>query len=960
MNDSQRDDDLGPPPPVFRIGRRERLPRGMARWLLVVAIVLVLYTVAGILRSIYADWLWFQSLGFASVYATEILTKTWLFFAGAGLFLVFAVVNLVMASRLAPQGYEQSFIAEFDPPTLRRMVAVGLIAASLFFAVIFGTVASGEWSTVLQYFHGAHFGLVDPAFKRDVGFYTFSLPALRFFQSWFLGAVAVVLLGVVGVYVFVFSLQNFVPEVSRKVKAHVGILLILLLAAFVWSYILSIYELDFSTSGVVFGATFTDMHARLPAYIILIALAGLVALLIVWDIVRGGYIVSGAGIVIWLVALVLVLGIYPASVQRLSVQPNELNAEQTYIQRNIDMTRIAYGLNSIDSQPYAADPNLSQAQVQANTDTIDNIRLWDPRPLQLTYSQLQEIRPLYTFSTVSVDRYTIDGKYREVTLSPRELDQTRIAANAQSWVNLKTFFTHGYGAVLSAVNEVAAGGLPNLLLKDIPPTGQPSLTKPQIYFGMKTDPYVIVDTRNQEFDYPQANSDQLTTFDANTGVRLNSYFRRLIYAWELGDTNILISSQITDQSQLLYHRDIQDRIQQIAPFLQLDHDPYIVIANNQLYWIQDAYTWSNDFPYSEPSSFGYNYIRNSVKVVVDADTGATTFYLIDPTDPIAETYASIFPKLFRPIDDMPPELRAHLRYPQDLFEVQSDIYRAYHMQDARTFYNKEDLWDIPQEVIDTQAEPVVPYYVIMRLPGQSKEEFVLIRPFTPANKPNAIAFFAGRSDGANYGKASVYVFPKSIQVFGPSQIEARIDQNPLISPQFTLWNQSGSRVVRGNLLMIPISGSYLYVEPIYLQAEQSQLPQLQRVIVVDGESIAMEPTLADSLSVVLGQQAPSPIAAAAPGGPAPPATTALAAQATATAASTPATPVAAVTPSFIPPSVASPAATDVSGLAREASADYDQAQQQLRQGNFAAYQQDLEQMKAALDRLVQLSPTPAP
>ena len=966
MSTSGRGDELGPPPPVFRIPRRDRFPRGLARWLIVLAIGLVLYTVADIAKGIYADWLWFQSLGFASVYSTQILTEIWLFFAGAILFLVFVLANLLVARRLAPKGYEESFITELDPGTLRRIVAIGLIVFSLFLAVVFGSVAAGEWRVVLQFFHRVPFNLTDPAFKRDVSFYVFTLPLLSFIQSWLLGAVVVVFIGVIAVYGFTFSLQNFSIRISRPIRAHLGILIILLLALFIWGYVLGIYQLDFSTNGVVFGATYTDMHARLPAYLVLIVLAALAAVLIVVDIVRNGYILAAAGLVVWVAALIIGLGIYPAIVQRFSVQPNELNNERQYIQRNIDMTRTAYGLNQIDAQNYPANDSVTPEQAAANANTINNIPLWNPGPLLDTYKQLQEIRPLYVFPGVTVDRYTLNGQYSEVTLSARELDQTKISANAQTWVNLKTFYTHGYGAVLSPVNQIAPGGNPDLLLKDIPPAGEPALTKPQIYFGRVTDPYVIVNTRSPEFDYPAASGDQHNVFQGKNGVKLSSFLRKFVYAWELGDTNILISNQITSQSLLLFHRSIQDRISHIAPFLQLDRDPYVVISGGQMYWIQDAYTTTNQFPYSQPSGAGYNYIRNSVKVVVNAYTGETTFYLIDPKDPIAESYAKIFPKLFRPFNTMPADLQSHIRYPEDLFDVQSDLYRAYHMTDASTFYNKEDLWDIPQQVTGQggPGQTLDPYYVIMKLPGQDKEEFVLIRPFTPANKTNAIAFFAARSDGANYGHGTVYVFPKSKQIFGPSQVEAEIDQTPAISQQLTLWNQSGSRVIRGNLLMIPLADSYLYVEPIYLEAQQSQLPQLQRVVVVNGQQIAMEATLQDSLNVVFGLQAPTlPTATAPANGKAP---TLASGTATPTPAPTTAAPATlapatvAVGAPTLPAGVPTPSATDAAGIAREASADYDRAQQLLRQGDFAGYQQQLEQMKAALDRLIQLTGTPGP
>lgn len=955
MNPPGDDGSLGPPPPIFQIGRRERLPRGISRLLVALVVVFVIYTCLSIGKSIYADGVWFGSLGFASVYRIEIVTQVWLFLVGAAFFLALILGNVWLARRLAPRGYEESFISELDPATLRRIVSIGLVAASLFLAVIFASGASSEWATVLRFLHAVPFGLKDPAFKRDVGFFVFTLPMFDFLQSWLLGAVVMTFIAVLGIYAFTFSLQNFSVRISKGIRAHVGAMLIILLALFIWGYVLSIFELDFSTNGVVFGAMYTDVHARLPAYALVIALAALAALLIFIDILREGFVLATAGIAVWLAALIFGLGIYPASVQRLSVQPNELNKEQQYIQRNIDMTRIGYGLNDISTQEYPANVSVTQAQVAANSATTQNIRLWDPRPLLQTYSQLQEIRPLYVFPDVTVDRYTLNGQYREVTLSPRELDQDNVPSNAKSWVNLKTIFTHGYGAVLSPVNEVASSGLPQLFLKDIPPTGEPALTTPQIYYGQQTNSYVIVRTRSQEFDYPAANGDQFTVYSADSGVQLDSLLRRFAYAWDLGDPNILISDLITPQSRLLLRRNIDDRISTIAPFLQLDPDPYLVISNGQMYWIQDAYTATDQFPYSQPNDAGLNYIRNSVKIVVNAYSGETTFYLNDPSDPIIQTYASIFPKLFQPLSNMPPDLQAHLRYPEMLFEVQSDSYRSYHMTDARTFYNKEDLWDIPQEVLNQsgQTDVVQPYYVIMQLPGESQEEFVLIRPFTPANKPNAVAFFAGRSDAENRGKALVYTFPKSIQVFGPSQIEARIDQTPAISAQFSLWNQSGSHVVRGNLLMIPIAGSYLYVEPIYLQAEQSQLPELQEVIVVNGEQVAMEPTLDASLDAVFAATPSSPATTTAATGP--PAGPAAGAPAPAPVASTPAA--GSVTAQGPLPS---PTATSVAGLAQEASQDYNQAQDRLKQGDFVGYEQYLNAMKAALDRLVQLSGTPGP
>ncbi len=954
---------LGPPPIPFRIGR-EQLPHlRVGRWLVVAVALFVLFVAASIGKGIYADYLWFDSLGLASVYGKEIVTKIVLFFAGALLFLLFVGFNLWLARRLAPAGLEESFIAEVEPATLRRLVTIAMVAGSLFLAVIFGSVAAGEWDTVLRFTNRVSFGIPDPQFGRDVGFYVFVLPAVRTLQGWLTGAVIVTLLGVIGVYAFTLSLQNFELRLTRPIKCHIGALLILLLALFAFGYVLSIFDLTVARNGVVQGATYTDVHARVPGYYILMVFTAIACAGILWSMLRRSLAPAGLAALAWVISLVIVLGLYPGTVQRFTVDPNELAKEQPYIERNIAMTRQAFGVNTADEQPFEAVPAISRQILDTNQDTTNNVRLWDPRFILDTYKQQQEIRPLYVFDDVDVDRYQLNDAYTEVTLGARELTQTGLQANQQNWVNIHTQFTHGYGAVMNPVNKVGPDGLPDYNLKNLPPTGTPAVDQPAIYYGNRTSEYVIVGAKQSEFDYDSDKGPQYSRYTGGGGVGIGSFLRKFIYAWEFGDTNLLISGQITGESRLLYRRNITDRISHIAPFLRLDKDPYLVIADGKLYWMQDAYTTSSNYPYSEQTPEGYNYIRNSIKVVVDAYNGDTSFYLADAKDPIARTYQQMFPKLLKPLSEMPASLLTHIRYPEDLFTVQADVLRSYHIQDARAFYNKEDLWATPREGAGGAGDFVAPYYVIMRLPGASTEEFVLIRPFTAANKPNAVAWMGARSDGENYGKLSLYRFPTGRQIPGPAQVESSIDAQPEISQRFSLLNVQGSKVRRGNLLLIPIGNSYLYVEPVYLQADQNPKPAVLAVILYNGDTVYMEPTFQQTLAVALGEASPAYAVGAAanapPGG----------AQAQRPAAATPQSgaTVRAGTPAPVSGGVSTPptvVATDIPGLVREAQDADARAQEDLRNGDFAGYGQEQARLRTALDRLSQLigvpraSPTP--
>ncbi|HUT67758.1 MAG TPA: UPF0182 family protein, partial [Dehalococcoidales bacterium] len=700
-----------------------------------------------------------------------------------------------------------------------------------------------------------------------------------------------------------------------------------ILGLFAWGYWLGIWEMVYSKRGVVFGASYADIHAKLPAQWILLAVVVIFMGVILVSIFKRKLRWPLYGIAGWVVAAIIVGAIYPALVQRFQVQPNELVRERPYIEYNIDFTRKAFGLDRIDEQAFPAESSPTAQDIARNEVTINNIRLWDHRPLKDTYNQIQSIRLYYDFYDVDVDRYVIDDDYRQVMLSARELSAEKLAGEAQTWVNRKLQFTHGYGVVLSPVNEITTQGLPNLLLKDIPPVGAFEIKRPQIYFGEKTNDYVIVKTDTQEFDYPRGDDNVYGRYEGEGGVSLDGFFRRLVYAWQFGDLNILLSSELTPESQVLYYRNIRERVNHLAPFLQLDNDPYIVVIDGRLFWIQDAYTTTDRYPYSEPIGGGLNYIRNSVKAVIDAYNGDVTFYVTEPDDALIRTYQAIFPDLFVSADMMPDAFRIHLRYPEDMFNIQSTMYRSYHMRDARVFYNKEDLWAVPREVYAGQEQAMEPYYVIMRLPGEEMEEFLLMLPFTPVNKNNTIGWLAARCDGDNYGKLLAYYFPKGEWVDGPSQIENRIGQDTVITEQLALWGRGGSRVLRGNLLLIPLGKSILYVEPVFLQADAGGLPELKRVIVVVGEQIAMAPTLMQSINAIFGTEAPLPEPI-----PEPPA------------------------PSEPPPAEPEkPVDAEIAKLVAEARQHYEQAQENLQAGDWAGFGREWDAMEAVLQKLAELT-----
>ena len=928
-------EDFGPPPPPFRIGRQRfdlRSFGGYNRWIVLGVALILVYVVLNTAKSIYVDWLWFDGVGYRSVYTKILQTQVLLFIGGAALFAAFFGANVFLAARPTLRNPAPG-LAEAEAASLRRLYLLALIAGTLFLAAIFGSITANGWDTVLAYLERQPFGVDDPQFGRDVGFYVFTLPALRLAYGWLMGMAILTTLAATGLYLFRYLVAGVDEAAGAGTKRHLCLLLCLVVALFVWRYWLNRFELSFSASNAVaFGAGYADIHARLPLFYVRMALAGATAVVLLGAAFRRGVSLPLAAVGLWVAVSVLGGLVYPSTVQRLSVQPNELEKERQYIQRNIEMTRRAFALDAVDERPFPASPEVTSQEVAENPETLRNIRLLDVRPLLLTYAQIQTIRPLYEFIDVDIDRYVIDGARRQVMVAARELNSNRLPTDAQSWVNRRLQFTHGYGLVMSPVNEVVQEGLPALFLRDIPVVGELPVTRPEIYYGEESDYYVIVKTQAKEFDYPVGEVSVQAVFEGGGGVELGSILRRLVFAWEFRDINIAISGSVTGESRILFRRNVQQRVHTLAPFLTLDRDPYLVLAGGRLFWIQDAYTTTHRYPYSSPAPAGYNYIRNSVKVVIDAYDGSTTFYLADPSDPIVQTYARIFPDLFTPIDEMPASLREHVRYPEDLFSAQVQQYRKYHIKDAGVLYNQEDIWNIPTELFSGTEVVVQPYYVIMRIPGEATEEFALILPLTPARRANTIAWVAARSDGANYGKLLAFRFPTDSLVFGPRQVESRIDQDPAISAQFSLWNQSGSSVIRGNLLMIPIGNGNLFLEPIYLQSASSQLPELKRVVVANGNRIAMEPTLGRSLEVIFGgAPATLPTGSPTPGAGTPTATP------TPGAAGTP-------TPAGTPRSIAE--------LAREADAAFQRAQEALRNGDFATYGREIARVEELIQQIV--------
>jgi len=771
-----------------------------------------------------------------------------------------------------------------------RLIATGMV-------VLFGYLAANHWTRILAWGQATPVYERDPLFHLDIGFYFFRLPILELLALWLTGLCFLTLLCCLLTYLLSgnsLSDGKF-PGFSQPQLRHLYGLGGMLMGAIALQHTINVIKLVYSHRGAVYGAGYTDVMVQLPWEIGLGCIAlGLCGGLIYRSRAQTVNFRQILAILWWIYLLPAILGLFlTQGIQRINVQPNELERETPYLLHSIAATRSAFGLTRIESETFDPKNNLTLAQIAANDPTIDNIRLWDTRPLLKANRQLQEIRLYYTFHGADIDRYQIQ-RYDEVgnifpqtqqmIVAPRELDYDKVEGVTKTWVNEHLVYTHGYGFTMSPVNRVGEGGLPAYdvqdigtesdagrlqLAPDLVPDSIP-LGRPRIYFGELTHTHVMTSTKVEEFDFPSGSDNVFTTYEGRGGIPLNSWWRRLVFAVYLRDWPILFTQNFTPDTRILFRRTIGDRLRQIAPFLRYDNDPYLVVANvdhsnggeaNYLYWVIDAYTTSDRYPYSEPGPHPFNYIRNSVKVVVDAYHGDITFYIADPTDPIIQTWNKVFPKLFKPLDEIPPPLRAHLRYPTDLFSTQSERLLTYHMEDPRVFYNREDQWTTPQEIYADTPQPVDPYHLIMQLPGEPKAEFILLHPYSPVARPNLIAWLAARADGDNYGKLLLYQFPKQRLIFGISQMEALINQDPLISQQISLWDTQGSQVVQGNLLVIPIEESLLYVEPIYLEAERNSVPTLARVIVAYNNTIVMAPTLAQAIEELFtpGQSGDEPV-----------------------------------------------------------------------------------------------------
>jgi hypothetical protein len=905
-------------PEAIGYGHRPRF----GLWLLLAFLALA---VMGQAVPLYTDWLWFQETGFTRIFTTRLALSGWLFLGLGGAVFVFLYANLSVAARTAPPDVVWELEDQLGLPgrailePLVRRFLLPVISVIAFFA---GARATTAWETVLEYLYATPFGKADPLFGRDLAFYLFALPFWRLLAGWAMALAAGTLVLSAAVYV----LQRSIALTARGLRlaggarTHLlalGALLLLLRGIGFW---LDRYDLLYSPRGVVFGASYTDVHATLPVLGWLTVLAVLCALACLVQMFRPGWRFLVAGLMVLALFWVGGLGIYPALLQRFRVTPNELAAERPYIEHNIRMTREAYLLDRVAEKDFAAEENLNAAALERNNLTIKNIRLWDHRPLLTTYGKLQEIRTYYKFVDVDVDRYTVDGEYRQVMLSPRELSYRDLPS--RGWINERLTYTHGYGLVAGPVNRISPEGLPEFFLKDIPPAGSglPNVTRPETYYGELGNDYVFVRTRSQELDYPSGDQNVYARYAGRGGIPVNSLLTKLAFAARLGELKVLLSDDLTADSRVMIYRDIGARVRQAAPFLKFDRDPYLVLsADGRLVWMIDAYTTSSRYPYAQPMR-GFNYIRNSVKATVDAYHGTVTFYIADPDDPVIRTYAKAFPGVLRPLAEMPKDLQAHIRYPEDLFSVQARMFATYHMQDPQVFYNKEDLWVVPRLPQEGRDREMEPYFTVMRLPGEPREEFILLLPFNPSGRDNMIALMAARADAPNYGRLIAYTFPKQKLVYGPRNIDARINQDPVISQQISLWNQQGNRVLRGSLLAIPIDESLIYVLPLYLAADQAgALPELRRVVVAYGNQIAMEPTLEQALGRIFGGRVRGDEGVARPREPgAPPA-----------------------------------AAGDglLAGLVQRAWEAWQRAQEAVRRGDWAGYGQEQKRLEEALREL---------
>ncbi len=834
----------------------------------VVAVLLLVVLLA--VPQLLQKWLWMRQLDYGGIFWT-LLSVEWAMacvaFIGAFLFLW---VNIREAARNSfslhgdDTAKEAGSLENIPGFELRGFAVSGralmrsipLIAAAVAANFAFGF--STQWDTYLRFRYGAPCGFTDPVFGVDVGFFLFRLP---FYQLLQFNLVFLTVLAIVGVaaphaYFGLTRLKAGQPiETWGNAVQHLSILFFILAAAVGWGYYLDRYNLLYSTMGVVYGVGYTAAHVTMIALWIMIGVSAVACGLLVLNYLRPSGKAFALGVGVYVVTYLLAVVVVPALFQKFVVQPNELAMETPYLKNHIEFTRKAYKLDAIQETSYPAMEDLTPNAIARNQGTIQNIRLWDARPLLRTYQQTQAIRLYYEFYNVDVDRYHLADGYHQVMLSTRELS-AELPAKAQTWVNQNLQFTHGEGIVMNFVSKITPGGFPEYLIENVPPESSYGLniTQPAVYYGEATPGSRIVATGVKEFDYPKGDQNVYASYEGTGGIPLDNIGKRLLFAWTQADINILLTSYLKPESRIQIWRNVQKRVSQIAPFLNLDADPYAVVSNGKQYWIQDAYTISDRFPYANPHREGFgvglNYIRNSVKVIVDMYDGTVSFYVMDPEDPVLAVYRRAFPDVFKDLEQLSPDLKRHLRYPQDLFGIQAAQYQSFHMTDPQVFYNREDLWVPPQEKYDGKLAPMEPYYILMKLPGSDQLEFLIMSPYTPQKRDNMISWLAARCDFPDYGKMLFYQLPKEKLIYGPNQISAMIDQNTTISQQLTLWDQKGSGVIRGKLVVIPIENAFLYVVPLYLRAEGANFPQLKRVIVATGNKVVMEPTLDEALTAL--------------------------------------------------------------------------------------------------------------
>ena len=938
--------------------------RKPARLILVAALAVLAFVLPNLVELV-TDWWWFGELGQQATYATILTTQTALGVIAFALSLAWLTLNLRIAARTlpvesqvvsTPEGMTVALPARREVQSLGSIVAAGAAVLGALFA------ASG-WQDVLGWQQAEAFGTTDPILGFDVAFYVFTLPVLDLARSFAVAQVGVAAAGVGALYLLggQLSLTPFGIRLGSRARRHLALLaaaFLVLLAAGAW---LDRPHTLLTVDGIIRGAGYTDVHARLPFALAEMAAALLGAACAVAYAFTERTAAAAAAVGIYAV-VALVGQVYAGAIQRFVVSPNEQVREAPYIQHNIDATRRAFALDTIQQRQLTGDAELTRADIDKNRQTLDNVRLWDHQPLLETFGQIQEIRTYYDFTAVDNDRYVIDGQLRQVMLSARELNPA--ALPNRTWINERLTFTHGHGLTLGPVNQVTAEGLPVLFIRDLPPVSNVNLpvTEPSLYFGELSNEYAIVKTKTREFHYPKGDDNVFTSYAGTGGIVLDSLWKKLAFAARFRNYQLLLSDDITPESRMIFDRQIKRRAQKIAPFLTFDDDPYLIVHEGRLFWMLDAYTVTSRYPYATEGAPGVSYIRNAVKVVVDAYHGATTFYLAEPNDPIIRAYAKAFPGLMQPLANMPAGLRSHVRYPEGIFGMQSSVYSTYHMTSAAVFYNKEDQWEVPTIDASGQAVRMTPYYTIMRLPGENTAEFIQMLPFTPRRRDNLASWLVARSDGDHYGQLMAFEFPKQKLVFGPRQVVARISQDQVISPQITLWNQQGSEVIQGTLMVIPIEESLLYVRPLYLRAQQGRIPELTRVIVAYQNSIVMERTLDAGLArlfspeairarraqpqdaAMVSADATAPITGTPPATPA--GTEGIAPAAPGSASPTPTAGPLPVAVATLPPAQ----------LAAEAQATYQRAIEAQRGGDWAKYGAEITRLGQLLELIARARP----